>query len=78
MLKQNVNMNKLFITLLFTLVSSVSISETINSQDTYVYKGLIYKKGIHKPFTGIVEGNSVGRLIEGKREGRGSILRKEK
>ena len=62
-------MTKFLLIIISTLISSVSISETINFQDTYVYKGLFYKKGIHKPFTGIVEGTSVGRLIEGKREG---------
>ena len=59
-------------------MSSVSSSETINSKDTYFFKGLFYKKGIHKPFTGNVEGNWVGKFDEGKREGQWEFFEKEK
>ena len=58
-------MNKFFI-IIFTLISSVSFGETINSLDIHYSEGLFYKKGIQKPFTGIVEGNSVGRLVKQK------------
>ena len=61
-------MNKFFI-IIFILISSVSFGETINSLDIHYSDGLFYKKGVEKPFTGIVEGNSVGRLVNGKREG---------
>ena len=67
-LKQNIIVKKLLI-IIFTLISTVSWGETINSDNTYVFKGLYYKKGLNTPFTGTLEGNVNGKLIEGKREG---------